>query len=71
MASSHIYRHLVVQNENFRFLLTYHDQQWQFYVASDIYWSTMAILCCNLQVFLAGIGDTFVTLKANAHEIIT
>ena len=39
--------------------------------ASDIYWSTMAILCCNLQVFLAGIGDTFVTLKANAQEIIT
>ena len=36
MASSHIYRHLVVQNENFRYLLTYSDQQWQFYIATDI-----------------------------------
>ena len=58
MTISHFYSHLAVNNGNFILL-------------SDIYWSTMAILCCNLQVFLAGIGDTFVTLKANAHEIIT
>ena len=25
----------------------------------------------NLQIFLSGIGDTFVTLKANAKEIVT
>ena len=25
----------------------------------------------NLQVFLSGIGDTFVTLKANAKKIVT
>ena len=31
----------------------------------------MAILYCNLQVYLSGIGDTILTLKANAKEILT
>ena len=43
----------------------------QFHISTDILWSTMAILYCNLQVFLSGIGDTFVTLKANAKKIVT
>ena len=71
MAILYCYRRLVVQKGNFTFLLTSHGQQWQFYIAPDIYWSTMAILYCNLQVFLSGIGDTFVTLKANAKKIVT
>ena len=58
MTISHFYSHLAVNNGNFILLLTSTGQQWQFYVA----------IC---KYSLAGIGDTFVTLKANAHEIIT
>ena len=36
----------MVNNGNFTLLLTSSDQQWQFHIATDIYWSTMAISCC-------------------------
>ena len=51
MTISHFYSHLAVNNGNVILLLTSTGQQSQF-------------LCCNLQVFQAGIGDTVVTLKA-------
>ena len=43
MAISHCYQHQVVKNGNFTLLLTSSGQQWQFHIATDIQWSTMAI----------------------------
>ena len=42
MAISHCYWHLVVRNGNFTLLLTSSGQEWQFHIATDIYWSRMA-----------------------------
>ena len=36
MAISHCYWHLVVKNGNFSLLLTSHDKEWQFHIATDI-----------------------------------
>ena len=36
MAISHSYRHLVVKNANFAFLLTSSDAEWQFNISTDI-----------------------------------
>ena len=36
----------MIQNGNFTLLLTSHGQQWQFYIATDISWSRMAISHC-------------------------
>ena len=48
MAISHCYWHLVVKNGNFTLLLTSSSQEWQFHIATDIYWSRMAISHCSL-----------------------
>ena len=40
------YWHLVVNNGNFTLLLTSTGQEWQFHIATDIEWSTMAISHC-------------------------
>ena len=36
MAISHCYWHLMVKNGNFTLLLTSHDKEWQFHIATDI-----------------------------------
>ena len=36
---SHCYWHLVVKNGNFALLSVYCGQEWQFHMATDIYWS--------------------------------
>ena len=41
MAISHCYWHLVVKNANFTVLLISSGQEWQFHIATDIYWSGM------------------------------
>ena len=71
MRISDFYWHLVINNGNFILLLTSSGPAWQFLISIDISLSTMAILYCNLQVFLSVIGDIFVTLKANAKKIVT
>ena len=43
MAISHVYWHLLVKNGNFTLLLASSGQQWEFHIATDIQWSTMAI----------------------------
>ena len=42
MAILHCYWHLIVNIGNFTLLLTSHGQQWQFHIATNISWSTMA-----------------------------
>ena len=43
MAISYCYWHLVVQNGNFTLLLTSSGPEWQFHIATDIWWSGMVI----------------------------
>ena len=56
MEISHCYSHLVVMNDNFTLLLNLivkngnftlllmsSSQEWEFHIATDIYWSRMAI----------------------------
>ena len=49
---SQCYWHLLVKNGNFTLLLTSTGQEWQFHIATDIYWSRMAIshYYCHLLV---------------------
>ena len=43
MAIWHCYWHLVVNNGNFILLLISSDQEWQFFIATDMQWSRLAI----------------------------
>ena len=67
MAISHIYRHLVVKNGNFILLLTYSDPQWQFYIATDIYMWTMAILSCYWHLVVNN-GNFTLLLTSSGQE---
>ena len=59
MAISHSYWHLVVKNANFTFLLTSTGQQWQFHIATDIYWSRMLIWHCYSHLMVKNGNFTF------------
>ena len=43
MAIAHVYSHLVVKNGNIILLLTCSGPDWQFHIATDIWWSRRAI----------------------------
>ena len=45
--------HLVIQSGNFTLLLTSSGQEWQFHIATDIYWSRMA----NFTLLLTSSGQ--------------
>ena len=44
MAIAHVYRHLVLMNDNFILLLICSGQEWQFHIVCHISWSRMALL---------------------------
>ena len=46
MAISYCYWHLLVKNGNLILVLTSTSQEWQFHIATDIYWSRIAISHC-------------------------
>ena len=67
--SSHCYWHLVVNNGNFTFLLLSSGQEWQFHMATDIYWSGMAISHCYWQLVVKN-GNCTMLLTSSIQECI-
>ena len=69
MAISHCYWHPVVKNDNFTLLLTFGGQEWQLYIATDIWWSRMVISHCYWHLIVKN-GNFTLLIKSSAHIAI-
>ena len=61
------YWHLLVMNGNFTLLLTSTGQEWQFHIATDIYWSRMAISHCYWHILVRN-GNFTLLLTSSGQE---
>ena len=67
MAISHCYWHLVIKNGNFTLLLTFGGQEWQLYIATDIWWSRMVISHCYWHLVVKN-GNFTLLMKSSGQE---
>ena len=67
MAIWHCYWHLVVKNGNFTLLLRSSGQEWQFHIATDIYWSRMVISHCYWHLLVKN-GNFTLLLTSTGHK---
>ena len=54
-------------NDNFTLLLTSSGQEWQFHIATDIQWSTMAISHCYCHLVVKN-GNFTLLLTSSGQE---
>ena len=57
----------MVNNGNFTLLLTSSGQQWQFHIATDLYWSRMAISHCYSHLVVKN-GNFTLLLTSSGEE---
>ena len=66
---SHCYWHLLVKNGNFTLWLTFSGQEWQFHIATDIYWSGMALSHCYWHLVVKNGNFTLLTSSGQEWQL--